>query len=282
MSSTSHIPVLVIGGYLGAGKTTLINQLLRDATQRIAVVVNDFGSVNIDAALIAEKHDDTIELTNGCICCSVGDSLAEVLFTILDRKELPDIVMIEASGVADPSAVAAYAHIDGFQLLGNLVLVDAVHAVATSRDALVGRTFARQIAAAHLIALTKCDETSEDELAIVRDLVTALAPTTPITQASTTGLAQLLDMDVARPSTPTDEGHAQFTTMTLDHVAARDKEQLLHFINNFPPTVVRAKGVVELADGNRLLIQKVGSTVTISETALPTSGLVVISAEPSL
>jgi G3E family GTPase len=106
MSQQNRIPVLVIGGYLGAGKTTLINRMLTTATQRIAVVVNDFGSVNIDASLIRERHNDTIELTNGCICCAVGESLADVLFTILERAELPEVVVIEASGVANPAAVA--------------------------------------------------------------------------------------------------------------------------------------------------------------------------------
>jgi G3E family GTPase len=277
MSQQSRIPVLVIGGYLGAGKTTLINKMLSDATQRIAVVVNDFGSVNIDASLIRERHNDTIELTNGCICCAVGESLADVLFTILERTELPDVVVIEASGVANPAAVAAFAHIDGFHHLGNVVLIDALHAADTAKDPLVGRTFALQAQAAHLLAITKTDEADDPVVAHVRDLVSSLAPTAPIVLSNTVTLASLI-MDIDSGSEINiNEAHNTFSTTTLSHVSAQDETQLRTFVENFPTTVVRAKGIVELADGTRRLVQKVGTTVSITTTALPSSGLVVIS-----
>jgi G3E family GTPase len=265
---------------LGAGKTTLINNILSNATQRIAVVVNDFGSVNIDAALISARHEDTIELTNGCICCSVGESLADVLFSLLEREALPELVVIEASGVADPSAISAYAHIDGFHLHGNIVLVDAVHAIETSQNELVARTFTRQIAAAQLIVLSKTDAVTTSEITEVRNLITSIAPQIPVIQAAGTSLSQLLVAETPNTTSNQVGIHSSFSTTTLEHVSAKDESQLRAFINNFPSTVVRAKGVVEIADGTRLLIQKVGNTVTISETALPTSGLVVISAEP--
>ena len=281
MNHQARIPVLVIGGYLGAGKTTLINKMLSDATQRIAVVVNDFGSVNIDASLIRERHNDTIELTNGCICCAVGESLANVLFTILERSELPDVVVIEASGVANPAAVAAFAHIDGFHHLGNVVLIDALHAADTAKDPLVGRTFALQAQAAHLLAITKSDEAEEPVLTHVHNLVSSLAPTTPIVLASSATLASLI-MDIGLGSgMSVNEVHNSFSTTTLSHVSAQDEVQLRSFVQNFPVTVVRAKGIVELADGTRRLVQKVGTTVSITTTSLPPSGLVVISAQES-
>jgi G3E family GTPase len=278
MTPTPRIPVLVIGGYLGAGKTTLINNLLSSATQRIAVVVNDFGSVNVDASLIRERHNDTIELTNGCICCAVGESLADVLFSILERTELPDIVVIEASGVANPAAVAAFAHIEGFHHLGNVVLVDATHAVDTSKDPLVGRTFALQVEAAHLLAITKTDEAEDLVVAQVHDLVSSLASTTPVVSAGGATLASLI-LDIG-PGTEinVNEAHNTFSTTTLGHVSAQDESQLRTFVQNFPATVVRAKGIVELSDGTRRLVQKVGTTVSIATTDLPSSGLVVISA----
>jgi G3E family GTPase len=275
----SRIPVLIVGGYLGAGKTTLINQILQNATQRIAVVVNDFGSVNIDTALIAEKHDDTIELTNGCICCAVGESLADVLFAISDRATLPELVIIEASGVANPASVAAFAHIDGFHHLGNVVLVDALHAEETARDALVGKTFRIQLLSADLIALTKTEAVGSETVTALETLVTSISPGAPILRSSTMQLADVLANPNATQHLNIDSDHTRFSTMTLEHVGAATEEQLQAFISNFPTSVVRAKGIVQLADGTHRLIQKVGSTVTISETALPTSGLVIISVE---
>ena len=277
MSHQARIPVLVIGGYLGAGKTTLINKMLSDATQRIAVVVNDFGSINIDASLIRERHNDTIELTNGCICCAVGESLADVLFTILERTELPDVVVIEASGVANPAAVAAFAHIDGFHHLGNVVLVDALHAADTAKNPLVGRTFTLQVQAAHLLAVTKTDEAEEPVITHVHNLVSSLAPTTPIVLADSATLASLI-MDIGpNYEMSVHEAHNTFDTQTLSHVSAQDESQLRTFVQNLPTTVVRAKGIVELADGTRRLVQKVGSTISISPTELSTTGIVLIS-----
>ena len=277
MTSLPRIPVLVIGGYLGAGKTTLINQILQNATQRIAVVVNDFGSVNIDAALIAEKHDDTIELTNGCICCAVGESLADLLFTIADRSSLPELVIIEASGVANPASIAAFAHIEGFHHLGNVVLVDATQALETSKDPLVGRTFALQVQAAHLLAITKSDEATDSVISEVRTIVSSLAPSTPLVLTTSATLSSLIMNLAPREESAVTETHTEFSTTTLSHVSAKDEKQLLAFLQNFPPNVVRAKGIVELANGDRRLIQKVGSTISISQTELPTTGLVLIS-----
>ena len=277
MTQTPRIPVLVIGGYLGAGKTTLINNVLSSATQRIAVVVNDFGSVNIDASLIRERHNDTIELTNGCICCAVGESLADVLFSILERTELPDIVVIEASGVANPAAVAAFAHIEGFHHLGNVVLVDATHALETAHDPLVGRTFALQVQAAHLLAITKSDQSTDSVISEVRSIVSSLAPSTPLVLTTSATLSSLIMNLAPHSDSAVTETHTEFSTTTLSHVSAQDEKQLLAFLQNFPPNVVRAKGIVELASGDRRLVQKVGSTISISQTELPTTGLVLIS-----
>ena len=277
MTQTPRIPVLVIGGYLGAGKTTLINNVLSSATQRIAVVVNDFGSVNIDASLIRERHNDTIELTNGCICCAVGESLADVLFSILDRTELPEVVVIEASGVANPAAVAAFAHIEGFHHLGNVVLVDATHALETAHDPLVGRTFALQVQAAQLLAITKSDQATDSVISEVRSIVSSLAPSTPLVLTTSATLSSLIMNLAPHSDSAVTETHTEFSTTTLSHVSAQDEKQLLAFIQNFPPNVVRAKGIVELANGDHRLVQKVGSTISISPTELPTSGLVLIS-----
>jgi G3E family GTPase len=277
MTPTPRIPVLVIGGYLGAGKTTLINNLLSSATQRIAVVVNDFGSVNVDASLIRERHNDTIELTNGCICCAVGESLADVLFSILERTELPDIVVIETSGVANPAAVAAFAHIEGFHHLGNVVLVDATHALETAHDSLVGRTFALQVQAADLLAITKSDQSTDSVISEVRAIVSSLAPSTPLVLTTSATLSSLMMNMAPHVDSVVTEAHSEFSTTTLSHVSAQDEKQLLAFLQNFPPNVVRAKGVVELASGDHRLVQKVGGTISISPTELPPTGIVLIS-----
>ena len=94
------LPTVVIGGYLGAGKTTLVNHLLRHADgRRVAVLVNDFGDVNIDADLIEGADAGVLSLSGGCLCCSFGDDLVGTLLALQRRQPPPDVVLIELSGV---------------------------------------------------------------------------------------------------------------------------------------------------------------------------------------
>jgi hypothetical protein len=101
------IPLTIVGGFLGAGKTTLINRLLGGGHgRRITVIVNDFGAIKIDASLIADRDDDVIALANGCVCCSLGSSLSATLMQVRSAPDPPDHVVIEASGVSEPAKIA--------------------------------------------------------------------------------------------------------------------------------------------------------------------------------
>ena len=102
-------PITVLTGFLGAGKTTLLNRILNgNHGLRVAVLVNDFGSINIDADLVVgiENNGDVISLANGCVCCSIRDDLLDAVTQVLARPEQPEYVVLEASGVADPVGIA--------------------------------------------------------------------------------------------------------------------------------------------------------------------------------
>src|SRR5699024_9285368 len=115
----------IIGGYLGSGKTTLVNRLLAGILPgRTAVVVNDFGSVNIDAALIASATADTIELTNGCICCQITDDFAQTMAPLAQRADI-DNVLCEVSGVGDPRQLGSWRSFPGFSVGPLLVCADS-------------------------------------------------------------------------------------------------------------------------------------------------------------
>ena len=112
-----RIPFTVIGGFLGAGKTTLLNHWLADPQgERLAVLVNDFGAINVDAALLRPEGDpadpQVMALSNGCVCCSIGGDLADALARVMDRRPSVDRIVVEASGVSDPWRIAQVALAD--------------------------------------------------------------------------------------------------------------------------------------------------------------------------
>lgn len=277
MESSAPIPVVIIGGYLGAGKTTLINQCLQDGLRNAAIIVNDFGSINIDASLISEFSSDTIELTNGCICCSVGESLADTFFSILDRPQRPELIVVETSGVADPQSIAAYTHMKGLTNAGVFVLVDAEQAVSTFQHPLLKSTVERQIQAAHLLGITKSDVATTDSLVATRELMKFLAPHTAVIEASPTALSRLVNTPTraVEPEVSTTETHP--FTHSLHHFDKPiTREELLSFLESLEKNVVRAKGIIELSDSARVLVQKTGEHLSITPTELSESGLVLI------
>jgi G3E family GTPase len=174
--SETRLPFTVIGGYLGAGKTTLLNHLLADAIGlRIAVLVNDFGSLNIDAALVRSHAGDTIELANGCLCCSLVSGFAEVLSRVKARAADFDHVVIEASGVAEPLRVAQMAQGFGFPIEARLVVVDGEQIERQAADKYVGDVVRRQLRQADLLLVNKLDLISEEEREALRGALDTLA-----------------------------------------------------------------------------------------------------------
>ena len=178
--SSEPIPLTVVGGYLGAGKTTLVNHLLRHPDgRRIGVIVNDFGSLAIDAALLADAAGDgMISLPNGCVCCTVGAGLHEALEALVATSS-PDHVVIEVSGVADPSVAAAWGTVPPFEPAGVIVLADATSIIERSRDRYVGDDVRRQIVGADLVVITKADACADHRLAEVEDWVAATSGGAP-------------------------------------------------------------------------------------------------------
>jgi len=178
---TSALPVTIIGGFLGSGKTTLVNHLLRHANGvRLAVLVNDFGDLAIDAALIEGQDGDVINLSGGCVCCSYGDDLSLSLKKLQEQPNLPDHIFIEASGVALPGAIGkSLLLLRAFTLEGIVVLADAATIESAAAQKYIGDTIERQLIDADLIVLNKLDLISDSQAASVRRWLDELYPLTP-------------------------------------------------------------------------------------------------------
>ncbi len=260
------LPFTVIGGYLGVGKTTLVNRLLAHAHgRRLVVLVNDFGNIAVDAALIEADDGDTISFANGCVCCSLADGFAAALGRLRERADRFDHVVVEVSGVGNPRGVAQWGRTPGFELDGVLVLADATGIQRQLADPYVGETVAAQLAAADLVVLTKLD--LSDPPAAARARATIGGHTDAPVVSGPIGLDAVVS---AAPSTsvPAPGGlvtHAahEARTIAVDGPIARTELDL--FLAGRPDGVVRVKGVVRrTGDQTPAVVQVVGRRVEIT------------------
>lgn len=284
------IPMVVVGGYLGAGKTTLLNRLLERADGlRVAVLVNDFGEINIDAALIRTRSSDVLQLENGCICCSIGGRLAEALAAVGARPDRPDLLVIECSGVSDPVRIAQVGMLDpALQLNAILVVVDAQGLDEQLRDPLVGDMVRRQIAGATALVLTKTDLAGAYATEKVAARVAGMAPGAVVLAArhGQIPLAVFLDA-AAAPRRPQGllqaggswksqagdtAGLADVGSFSYATRGCFDRQRLRQALRTLPVPLLRAKGIVRLGGQDSAQeIHVVGGRLRIA--SLPGAGV---------
>jgi G3E family GTPase len=277
------VPVVLVTGFLGSGKTTVVNHLLAHAEgRRIAAVVNDFGAINIDAELITGASDGVVSLSNGCICCSLEGDLLRTLSSLLRREPRPELIVIETSGVADPSDVVR-------NLMDPVIwreapleivlcVVDATMQLSMLDDALLRS----QIRTADVIALSKTDLADTGQRAQLRDAIRAMRPTAVLIDApqGDVPLALLFPTDVDRVAAPRDPGPRRpasdrFETLSWSSERPVSLHRLQAAIGKLAPKLARAKGLFESVEqpGKSMVFQLAGGRATLAPGGTPAAGM---------
>jgi len=261
MTKPAPIPLSIISGFLGSGKTSLLNHLLTQADgRRITALVNDFGALNIDAELIAAKHGNQIALANGCVCCSIGDDLMRSFIEVMQQTPLPDHIIIEASGVAEPSRIAGFAAVDPqLRLDGIITLVDAAAHATHANDPHLADNYRKQIEAAHLLLISKADLSDAENLAALAAELQTLRPEVPQAQAVhgrvpidvVLGLNadEGADAVTQPPKGDIDHGLVHWA----GHIAPLPRAEIIKKLETLRPHALRAKGVLRDDDGAYVL-----------------------------
>ena len=271
------LPVTVIGGYLGAGKTTLVNHLLRTAGgMRLAVLVNDFGEVSIDADLIESADDNLLKLTGGCVCCSIGNDMIATLAEIGNRFQDIDHVVLETSGVAMPGVVAAtVALAPDVRRDAVIVVADALNGAQWLDDPYIGDTISRQLGAADLLVISKQELVSADTAQAFAERMTALAPAAPMLGANALPGAPAL-LGAAMPRAASNPPARTFTTgpigsakpihlsVALQCADAVEPQAVADVLSQPNASVLRVKGLLRASDGSCWLLQRAGRRSTLT------------------
>ncbi len=258
----------IIGGYLGAGKTTLVNHLLRHANgQRLAVLVNEFGALPIDEDLIQAKSEDLITIAGGCVCCSFGSDLTAALMAMADREPLPDHIIIESSGVAMPGAIAANIGLmQQYQLAGVVVLADSETIQTHATDEYIGDTITRQLDNADLIVQTKNDLLQNTQSMKTNQWLKSRHPQAGVVQANQGNVPNAVilgQFNSSKEKGISPHSDENYHSEILEIPDRCNVQLLAETLTQSNIGILRAKGFVIDHSGQTRLLQIVGKRFTI-------------------
>jgi len=272
-SARTRLPVTIVTGFLGSGKTTLVNHILANQLGvRTAVIVNDLSDVGIDAELIASAYDGMVELSNGCICCSLNNNFIDAVFRILSHRSELDYLVIETTGVADPLPVALTLLRTE---LRDLVRLDSVVTVVDAEnfalDRFDSKAVRNQLAYGDVILLNKCDLVGDEQLCSLEQVIENVAANARIIRATRCDIPLALILSVGlfqsdRFFATHEANHAApaathphlltdgFEALSFQSHRAFGVHQFQNFLETLPDDVYRGKGLLWIAETDKRYI----------------------------
>ncbi len=278
-----RVPVTLITGFLGAGKTTLINHLLRAlAPRRVGLIINDFGKVGVDAEVLRDRYaPPMIEVTGGCVCCTVEGDLISALAQMEQIKFDFEYLLIESTGLSDPEPIIQQLLLpeleQSFRLDGVVGIVDADQFDLHRRASFL---FERQLEWSPIIMLNKVDLVDDAALQRVEQTIQEIAPRARVIRTEQSQIEPHLILDIGQPlhhhhpdERHEPNGHAHdhespheldgFQTVSYSQTRPFSLDKLLQALDEMPIEVIRSKGIVQVAgDPRRVYFHTVGNRST--------------------
>jgi G3E family GTPase len=257
LKSQAEIPVTIVTGFLGSGKTTLLNHILNNRQGlKVAVIVNEFGDIDIDSQLLVAVDENMVQLANGCICCTINQSLVDAVKAIVDRAESVDYLVIETTGIADPlPIVRSFTTTDLQQVTRLDSVLTLVDAASFTSEHYRSEAALNQLIFGDIILLNKTDLVAPEVAIELEKYIRSIAPNARIitTEYGRVPLPLILDVGVNTTLRSSESSHEHSHHLENDGFIAVSFESDLplilpkfqDFLDRLPSDIYRAKGILK-------------------------------------